>query len=156
MYSGGTVSAVTKSGANDFHGDLFEFVRNDLFNARNYFATQHGTLKRNQFGGTFGGRIIKNKVFFFGGYQGTTLLQDPANTIGFGPTPDMIAGDFTAIASPTCNRGRQISLTAPFVNNRLDPSQFSKAALAITGKLPTTADPCGRIVFGQRTLTNQG
>jgi len=156
MYSGGTVSAVTKSGANDFHGDLFEFVRNDLFNARNYFATQHGSLKRNQFGGTLGGRIIKNKVFFFGGYQGTTLRQDPANVIGFVPTPAMMAGDFTAIASPTCNRGRQINLTAPFVNNQLDPTLFSKAALAITGKLPATADPCGRIVFGQRTLTNQG
>src|SRR5579862_7407416 len=122
MYSGGTVSAVTKSGANDFHGDLFEFVRNDLFNARNFFATQHGTLKRNQFGGTLGGRIIQNKVFFFGGYQGTILRQDPASTVAFVPTPAMMSGDFTAITSPTCNRGRQINLTAPFVNNRLDPT----------------------------------
>ena len=156
MYSGGTVSAVTKSGTNDFHGTLFEFVRNDLFNARNAFATQHGTLKRNQFGGTAGGRLIKNKVFFFGGYQGTTLRQDPASTIGFVPTSAMLSGDFTAIASPACNRGRQISLTAPFVNNRIDPSLFSKPAVTVAGLLPSTGDPCGRVVFGQRTPTNQG
>src|SRR2546423_5474246 len=49
--SGASVSSVTKSGTNNFHGDLFEFVRNDLFNARNFFATSHNTLKRNQFGG---------------------------------------------------------------------------------------------------------
>ena len=61
------VSGVTKSGTNDLHGDLFEFVRNDLFNARQYFAASHSTLKRNQFGGTIGGPIVKNKLFFFGG-----------------------------------------------------------------------------------------
>src|SRR5213078_1500540 len=59
------VGGVTKSGTNDIHGDLFEFVRNDLFNARNYFATTNSTLKRNQFGGTIGGPILKNKLFFF-------------------------------------------------------------------------------------------
>ena len=76
---GSQVSAVTKSGTNEFHGNLFEFVRNDLFNARNYFATKGSTLKRNQFGGTVGGPIIRNKLFFFGGYQGTTLRQDPSD-----------------------------------------------------------------------------
>src|SRR5712691_4898266 len=65
---GAQVSAVTKSGTNQFHGDLFEFVRNDLFTARSYFATKGSTLKRNQFGGTMGGPVIKNKLFFFGGY----------------------------------------------------------------------------------------
>jgi hypothetical protein len=63
------VSAVTKSGTNDIHGSLFEFVRNDLFNARNYFATKQSTLKRNQFGGTLGGPIKQNKLFYFGGLQ---------------------------------------------------------------------------------------
>src|SRR5215468_2818388 len=62
--SGSAMSAVTKSGTNDLHGDLFEFVRNDLFNARQYFATKNSSLKRNQFGGTLGGPIVKNKVFF--------------------------------------------------------------------------------------------
>src|SRR4029077_21114959 len=68
---GSSVGAVTKSGTNDFHGDLFEFVRNDLFNATSYFAAVgpdgkkvRSTLKRNQFGGTIGGPIMKNKLFF--------------------------------------------------------------------------------------------
>jgi len=70
---------VTKSGTNEFHGDAFEFVRNDLFNATSYFATVdpktgkrvHSSLKRNQYGGTLGGPIVRNRLFFFGGYQGT-------------------------------------------------------------------------------------
>src|SRR5213594_529715 len=100
---GSQVSAVTKSGTNAFHGDLFEFVRNDLFNARSYFAITGSTLKRNQFGGTVGGPILKNKLFFFGGYQGTTLRQDPASSQAFVPTQSMRAGDFTDFASAACN-----------------------------------------------------
>src|SRR5262245_31164051 len=61
----GTVSLVIKSGTNAFHGDAFEFVRNGSFNARNAFALARDTIKRNQFGGTFGGPILKNKLFFF-------------------------------------------------------------------------------------------
>src|SRR5438093_445395 len=118
------VSLVTKSGTNEFHGDLFEFVRNDLFNARNYFAARHSTLKRNQFGGTAGGAIRKNKLFFFGGYQQTTLRQDPANNQSFVPTAAILAGDWTAFTSPACNAGRQVTLRAPFVNNRIDPSLY--------------------------------
>src|SRR6266487_1626567 len=113
----GTASAVggvTKSGTNEMHGDLFEFVRNDLFNARNYFATKPSTLKRNQFGGTIGGPLLKNKLFFFGGFQGTTIRQDPADSQAFVPTPAMLAGDWTAFASPACNAGRIVSLSAPF------------------------------------------
>src|SRR6202040_3400004 len=65
-HSAAAVNAVTKSGANEFHGDAFEFVRNGDFNARNFFATQRDSLKRNQYGGTLGGPIKKNKLFFFG------------------------------------------------------------------------------------------
>ena len=107
------VSAVTKSGTNEFHGDLFEFVRNDLFNARSYYAMKHSTLKRNQFGGTLGGPIVKNRLFFFGGYQGTTTRSDPADTRTFIPTPAIRAGDWTAFTSPACNAGRQIMLREP-------------------------------------------
>ena len=73
--SGGYVNSVTKSGTNSLHGDLFEFVRNDLFNARQYFSTTGSTLKRNQFGGTVGGPIVKNKLFFFGGYRAQPLAR---------------------------------------------------------------------------------
>jgi hypothetical protein len=154
MYSGAWVNSVTKSGTNGFHGDLFEFLRNDLFNARNYFATTNSTLKRNQYGGTIGGPIKRNRLFFFGGYQGTTVRQDPANTQAFIPTAAMLSGDFTAFASPACNSGRTLTLRAPFVNNRIDPAGFSKAALFITDKLPKTSDPCGRITYGTRIVTD--
>src|SRR5438552_12661478 len=127
QYSGAAVNSVTKSGTNDFHGDLFEFVRNDLFNARNYFATKPSTLKRNQFGGTAGGAIIKNKLFFFGGFQGTTVRQDPADSQAFVPTAAILAGDWTAFTSPICNAGRQIMLRPPFTDNRIDPALYSRA-----------------------------
>ena len=70
LHSGGVVNAVTKSGTNDWHGDVFEFLRNGDVNARNFFAPVHDSLKRNQFGGTFGDRIIRDTLFFFGGIPG--------------------------------------------------------------------------------------
>ena len=80
LHPGGVVNIVTKSGANAFHGDLFDFLRNGDLNARpEGAATTQGkrdSLKRNQFGGTAGGRIIKDKLFFFGGYQGTRQRSD--------------------------------------------------------------------------------
>src|SRR5262245_31258897 len=151
-----SVGGVMKSGTNQFHGDLFEFLRNDLFNARQYFATKNSTLKRHQFGGTIGGPIVRNKLFFFGGYQGTTVRQDPADQRTFVPTAAMLAGDFTTFASPTCNGGTQLTLRAPFVNNRIEPSQYSPAALNITAKLPKTDNPCGEITYGRRTSENSG
>src|SRR5207249_10076557 len=75
--SAGEVSLVTKSGTNEFHGNLFEFVRNGKFNARNAFAPTRDTLKRNQYGGTVGGPVLKNKLFFFGGFQGTKTRSTP-------------------------------------------------------------------------------
>jgi len=147
----GSVSLVTKSGTNDIHGDLFEFVRNGKFNARNAFATKRDTIKRNQFGGTAGGALIKNKLFFFGGYQGTKVRQDPADTVTFVPSAAMLAGDFTAFASPACNGGRQITLRAPFVNNQVNPALFSTAAVGLSKLLPQTTDACGRILFGGTT-----
>src|SRR5881409_2425143 len=161
---GSQVSAVTKSGTNTFHGDLFEFVRNDLFNATTYFAAvdpttgnkKHSTLKRNQFGGTIGGPIMQNKLFFFGGYQGTTLRQDPANTRSFVPTKEMLAGDFTTFASGVCNASGQVNLKAPFFDNRIDPTLFSKAALNIASKLPPAQDPCGQVTYGNILHRNDG
>jgi hypothetical protein len=76
---------ITKSGANDFHGDLWEFVRNDIFNANEFFLKAAGqprpNLKQNQFGGTIGGPIKRNKLFFFGSYQGTRQVNglDPTS-----------------------------------------------------------------------------
>src|SRR5215472_12017016 len=68
IHPGATVNVVTKSGSNGFHGDVFEYLRNYHMNESNFFATSRDSLKRNQFGGTAGGKIIRDKLFFFGGY----------------------------------------------------------------------------------------
>ena len=74
-FSGGQINVVTKSGSNAFHGDAFEFLRNTDLDARNYFSPTRGAFNQNQFGGTFGGPIRKNKIFFFSDYQGTRSTQ---------------------------------------------------------------------------------
>ena len=156
QHSSAAVNAVTKAGTNEFHGDLFEFVRNGSMNARNAFAPKRDSLKRNQFGGVLGGPIVKNKLFFFGGDQSTILRSTPAEAIAFVPTPAMLAGDWTAIAAPACNAGRQIPpLRAPFLNNRIDPSLFSPAAVNLVKRFPNTIDSCGRVIYGQRIRNNE-
>ena len=154
FHSGGAVNAVTRAGTNDFHGTLFEFVRNYSFNARNFFAPVRDSLKRNQYGGTIGGPIRKNKLFFFGGYQGTITRQSPLNTLAFVPTADMLAGDFTTFASTVCQR-QNVTLGAPFVNNRLAPSAISPAAVNISKRLPALVDQCGRTNFGNPVSSNE-
>jgi carboxypeptidase family protein len=74
-YSGGVVNVVTKSGANQVHGSGFEFLRNTALDARNFFSPQRGFFRQNQFGGTIGGPIAKDKLFYFGDYQGTRTNQ---------------------------------------------------------------------------------
>src|SRR5262249_43135358 len=148
FHSGAAVNAVTKSGTNDFHGSLFEFLRNGSLNARDFFATQRDSLKRNQFGGVFGGPIVKNKLFFFGGYQGTIQRSDPAFNNGYVPTAAMLQGDFTAFASAACNQGKNITLAAPFSGNKIDPSNFDKAALKFAATLPQPLDSCGTVKYG--------
>jgi hypothetical protein len=157
MHSGASVNVVTKSGTNLLHGDLFEFVRNHRFNATNPFNAINATsgtragdgLSRNQYGGTVGGPIAENRLFFFGAYQGTRLRETPSDLFAFVPTAAMLAGDFTQYASAQCNATGAVNLRAPFVNNRLDASQFSPAALALAAKLPKTTDPCGRYTYSR-------
>ncbi len=155
QHSSAAVNAVTKSGTNEFHGDLFEFVRNGSMNARNAFAPKRDSLKRNQFGGVLGGPLIQNKLFFFGGDQSTTLRSAPVEGIAFAPTPAMLAGDWTAITTPGCNAGRQITLRAPFADNRINPSMFSVAALNLVRRLPNPTDSCGRVTYGQVIKSNE-
>ena len=154
MHSGAAVNAVTRSGTNRLAGNAFEFLRDRRFNARNPFA-QKGSdgkpaddgLQRNQFGGTLGGPVVRNRLFFFGAYQATVIKMHPADNVAWVPTPALLAGDFTSFASPACNGGRQIALRGGFVNNRIDPGQFSPAALNLARRLPATTDPCGQVHY---------
>jgi len=102
-YSGGLINVITKSGGNDIHGSLFEFLRNTNLDARGFFSPERSAFQQNQFGGTVGGPIRNNKLFFFGDYQGqrtvqgmeTGLLQVPslANRTGdFSDSPGTFTG----------------------------------------------------------------
>src|SRR5258705_14016747 len=163
MHSGASVNAITKSGTNNFHGNGFEFLRDHRFNATNPFAAidpktgkrRDDGLLRNQFGGTLGGPIVQNKLFFFGAYQGTATRQTPSANIAFVPTGAMLAGDFTAFASPACNGGRQVTLRAPLANNQISPPPFSPAPLNLAGRLPKTTDPCGQGTYGTKDDHNE-
>src|SRR5258706_8375228 len=111
VHSGAAVNAVTKSGTNRFSGNAFEFIRDRRFNATNPFAPigPNGKrvddgLQRNQFGGTFGGPLVRNKLFFFGGYQGTIVPPQPAANLALGANPQMLARGFTAFPAPAWNR----------------------------------------------------
>ena len=160
-HSGAVVNSVTKSGTNTWHGDVFEFLRNSAANSRDFFATGPDGLKRNQFGGVVGGAIVKDKLFFFLGYQGTTVRQTPISSTAFVPTADMLKGDFTTFESAACNNGTAKTLVNPpgytktgFVGNKIDPTELSPAALNIAARLPKPVNACGLTLFGAITHEN--
>ena len=98
-YSGGLINVVTKSGTNGYHGNLFEFVRNTDFDAANYFAQgQRSAYHQNQFGGTFGGPIKRDKIFFFADYQGNRVIQGQTEKISGAPSAATETGDLSGIA----------------------------------------------------------
>jgi hypothetical protein len=143
--SGAQVNAVMKSGTNAFHGDAFEFLRNYKVNGRDFFALGPDGLKRNQFGGTLGGPIKKDKLFFFAGYQGTTVRQTPSASTAFVPTPEMLQGNFAPYQAQ-CNGNRL--LKPPFNNNVVSPALLSSAARKITALLPPATNVCGLVQYG--------
>ena len=147
QHAAAAVNVVTKTGTNHIHGDVFEFFRNSVFNARDFFASSRDSLKRNQFGGTIGGPILKDRLFFFAGYQGTVVRSDPPTTVNSVVTQQMLNGDFTTLASAAC-QGKQVTLSAPFVNNMVSPTLFSTPALNFIKHLPISSDPCGKIQYG--------
>ncbi len=152
FHASATVNAVTKSGTNEYHGDLFEFLRNGDLNARDFQAAVRDTLKRNQFGGVIGGPVMprfRNKLFFFGGFQRTSLRSDGSQNVAHIPTPAAVNGDFTALASPACNNGVQknLSAAAGFNNNMIAPSLMSVVARNMMKTFPVTNDPCGKVTY---------
>jgi Carboxypeptidase regulatory-like domain len=94
-YNGGIVNVVTKSGSDAFHGNVFEFLRNTALDSRNFFAPERAAFRQNQFGGTLGGPIRKQKVFFFGDYQGTRTTQGVDTGLISVPTSQQRGGDFS-------------------------------------------------------------
>jgi hypothetical protein len=99
--NGAVMNAVIKSGTNEFHGDVYEFLRNDVFDARNAFDEfGRQPYQQNQFGATFGGPIVKDRTFFFGDYEGLRIRQALPQLV-LVPTPSEIAGDFSSFLTTT-------------------------------------------------------
>ncbi len=138
---GAVVSIATKGGTNAFHGGAFWFVRNNDLNAGDYFVHSVDPLKRNQFGAYTGGPVLKNKLFFFGNYQGTRLVEAANSNQTYTPTAPMLTGDFSGLASTP----GVTNLTGPFhtvdgLANQLDTSiaNLNTAAVQIAKDgLPT-------------------
>jgi hypothetical protein len=118
---GGVVSIVTKSGTNNWHGDLFEFLRNGAVNATDHFTQTSDQLKRNQFGASLGGPIVKNKLFVFGNYQGTRERRQVNSSSTYVPTTAMRSGDFSAYCQSGFNGAGLCQDTNPNPDNPGDP-----------------------------------
>src|SRR5580658_3413425 len=155
LHPGGVANIVTKSGTNALHGDLFDFIRNGDLDARQKSTPSRDTLKRNQFGGTIGDKIIKDKLFFFAGYQGTRQRSLPANQIAYVATPAALAGNFSLLDGATSNGGclskaKQLVNAAgvPYPNNQIPVNTFDAAGFKLASTyLPTPINACGEAFF---------
>ncbi|MGB7846980.1 MAG: TonB-dependent receptor [Candidatus Acidiferrum sp.] len=132
---GGIVSVVTKSGTNQWHGSAFEFLRNDAFNANTFFNKVQGlhrdVLKRNQYGGTFGGPIKHDKFFFFVGYQGQRLSQQQISGENQVFTPQQITGDFSGGGIPGNCPNADLGVSQFLLDNPYFQADPAKAACAM-------------------------
>jgi hypothetical protein len=163
---GGLVNVVTKSGSNQYHGEAFEFIRNNYLDATNFFSATPDTLHQNQYGGTFGGPIIRNKLFAFAAYQRTKADQSQANTQATVPTAQNLTGNWSATdgipgvaGSNACNSTHApIQLVDPINGTKLTGNQYATAptynpsALALQAYLPAinpALDPnnCGFVFY---------
>lgn len=134
-FAGGIINVVTKSGTNDFHGNVFEFLRNDDLDAKNYFNPARGNFKQNQFGGTMGGRILKNRLFFFGDYQGTRQILGLASGSVIVPSVSERSGDFSDVS------GLGLPSLTGVVGGDNDPNAFAATLSARLGYTVTPGEP---------------
>lgn len=140
--AGAVINIITKSGTNELHGDVFEFARNGVLNARNYFAPAPDSLSRNQYGGSIGGPIIKGKLFFFGTYQGTKIRSAAQGKISFVPTAAERAGDFSGTSIAVLDTAGN-----PYPGDQIPASQLSPAAQFLLQYIPLPNGPNGQLTY---------
>ena len=142
--AGGVINFVTKSGTNEYHGSVFEFLRNDKLDANTFFANKTGQpkapYKQNQFGGSIGGPIKKNKLFFFGDYEGFRMIQGQTYTSSL-PTGPERQGNFAglnAIFDPlsTVTNAAGVSTRTRFPNDQIPTSRFDPVAVNFINLYP--------------------
>ncbi len=151
--SGGVINIQIKSGANAFHGNAFEFLRNDKLDANDFFNNKNGRVKppfkQNQFGGTFGGRIIRDKTFFFGDYQGGRI-RDGKTYLSTVPSVKLRAGDFSELTRTIYD-----PLTGKaFTGNIIPAGQYDPVAKAIVDQLYPLPNVAGTKAANGQTINN--
>jgi len=147
-FSGGQINVITKSGSNGLHGDLFEFLRNTDLDARNYFSPTRGTFIQNQFGGTFGGPIKRNKVFFFSDYQGTRqrqgvdtgLIPVPSSQDRTGNLSDLASSLVTTVSQTVNGATQQITVPTTVTSSNL-PNGWASTLTQDFGYMVTPGEP---------------
>ena len=140
---GAKILVSTKSGTNQFHGSLYEFIRNDKLDGTNFFANRVGsekpTLRRNQYGGTFGGPIVRNTLFGFFSFQGTKDRAGQSFTASV-PSRAALGGDFSEQPHPDRDIFDPLTLEngtrSQFPNNTIEPSRFDPVATALFSNYP--------------------
>src|SRR6185312_8811232 len=139
-FQNGVVNTLTKSGTNNIHGSVFEFVRNNIFNA-NTWSKNGATppLHRNQFGATVGGPIIKNKTFFFGSYAGLREITDTFLNGAIVPSALERTGDF----SQSTTKPNDPSTGKPFANNQIPAARLDPVAMNVINKFIPAANLAG-------------
>ncbi|MBI3683769.1 MAG: carboxypeptidase regulatory-like domain-containing protein [Acidobacteria bacterium] len=144
-FSGAVVNIVSRSGGNSLHGSWFHFVRNGAMNARNFFASQPDNLKRNQLGGTIGGPIRKNRLFYFASYQATIIRNESFTNTAFVPSEAMRRGDFREL-------GRRITDPAanqPFPNDTMPANRILPIASNLLKAVPASAAANGLLRYAR-------
>jgi|HubBroStandDraft_3_1064219.scaffolds.fasta_scaffold02045_4 hypothetical protein len=147
--SGSVVNVVTKSGTNSLHGDFYEFLRNQALNTRGYFDPFLLDYKQNQFGGTLGGPIKKDKTFIFGSYEGNRLIQGISSGTVVLPSPAEAGGDFSAGGVPFS--GGTDANFASVLNSRPGCS----TAIAAAGGTAPTAGASYSSIFPNNRIPTQ-
>ena len=163
LHPAGVINVVTRSGTNQWHGSAFDFVRNNYINASNYFSATKDSLHQQQFGGTLGGPIIHDKLFFFGGYQRLNASQASSAATAHVPTADMLAGNWLPAESAGCQTFTAAQKTAGVTaysllnpitgadlsrsSDTINPSFYNAASLALVKYLPAPEDACGLVHY---------
>src|SRR5262249_17123956 len=133
---GAIISAVTKSGTNQWHGSLFEFFRNNNLDARNFFAAKTSHLRRNQFGGMLGGPVVKNRSFFFVNADVPRERTAGAPPIYVVPTDQLRNGIFPGVI-------RDPFTGVPFPNNTIPRQSMNPISLRLQSFYPLPNNPAG-------------
>ena len=181
--AGGLVNIVTRSGTNSFHGSAFEFIRNNFINASDFFSATKDKLHQNQYGGTFGGPILRNKLFAFAAFQHTHSSSQKSNKDAYLPTAANLAGDWSQTdPAPVASGGTGVSNNCGPVVQLYDPitgallpgnrynysvnglkavplPQWNASALALIKELPVidpAQDPsnCGHVKYSIPNTTS--